>query len=110
MQAAARCRLQRLRDVVGVIELFENLEAAVVIGLADFGQADLPRGAVEKARAEPLFESMDVSRRGAWRYPEPAACRCEPARLHHLDEGGHACHPIQRHLLPLVTRWPAKLR
>jgi hypothetical protein len=43
-----------------VFEFGKDLRAAIVIGLADFGQADFPRRAVEQPRAEPILERLHV--------------------------------------------------
>ncbi|GAA0006155.1 hypothetical protein BRDID11002_61590 [Bradyrhizobium diazoefficiens] len=40
-QRAAGHRLQFARDIVGLFDIGEDLDAAVVIGLADLGEVDL---------------------------------------------------------------------
>jgi hypothetical protein len=73
-QRAARRRLQGAGDVVGLLEVGKDLDAAIVIGLADFGDADLPGGAVEKPRAEPILQRLDMVAYHRGRHVEAAAC------------------------------------
>jgi hypothetical protein len=74
-QRTARRRLKSAGDVVGLFEIGEYLGAAIVIGLADFGEADLACGAVEKPRAEPLFQCLDVVAHHRRRHVEAPAGR-----------------------------------
>src|SRR5260370_19423992 len=73
-QRAARRRLQGTGDVVGLLEVGKDLDAPIVIGLADFGDADLPGGAVEKPRTEPVFQRLDMVAYHRGRHVETAAC------------------------------------
>ena len=43
-----------------LLDIAQDLNAAVIIGLADFGQADPSRGAIEQPCAEPVFERLNV--------------------------------------------------
>ena len=72
-QRAARRRLQGAGDVVGLLDVGEDLDAAVVVGPADLGEADLSRGAVEQPRAEPVFQRLDMVAHHGRRHVEPAA-------------------------------------
>ena len=72
-QRAARRRLLGAGDVVGLFDVGKDLNAAVVIGLADLGEADLARGALKQPRAEPVFERLDMVAHHRRRHVEPAA-------------------------------------
>ena len=64
-----------LGGAFGVLELGENAPALLIEGAAGFGDADPPRGAVEKPRAEPLLELQHMlAGRGA-RQAEPLGRR-----------------------------------
>ena len=67
--------MQRLNDVISLIHIGENLQTAFVVGLADLGETDLARAAVEQTRAEPFLERLDLTRHRAGRRVELAA-RC----------------------------------
>ena len=47
-QGAARARLQRLGDLVGVVRVRQDLQAALVVGVPHFGQTHTPRAAIEQ--------------------------------------------------------------
>ena len=59
-QRAARRRLQRAGNIVGLLDIGQNLRGAIVIGPADFGQADLARGAIEKTHAKFLLQLLHM--------------------------------------------------
>jgi hypothetical protein len=65
-QRTAWRRLQGAGDVIGLFDIGEDLDAAVVIGPADFGEADLARGALKQPRPEPVFERLDVVCSPSW--------------------------------------------
>src|SRR6202521_821475 len=86
--------MQRLNDVISLIHIGENLQTAFVVGLADLGETDLARAAVEQTRAEPFLERLDLTRHRAGRRVELAARCRESAGVHDLDECGHAGQAI----------------
>ncbi len=77
-QRAARRRMQRLGDPVGILQLAEDLHAAFVIGLADLGQPDLARRPVQQPRAEPVFERLDMVADHGHRHVQPRAAAEKP--------------------------------
>jgi hypothetical protein len=93
-QCSARRRLQRAGDVIGLLDIGENLNAAVVIDPPDFGEADLPRGALEQPCTEPVFECLDVIAHHRRRHVEPATRGREAAIVHHPDKGRQTGQPV----------------
>lgn len=100
-QRAARRRLQGAGDVVGLLDIGQNLDRAVVIGPAHLGQTDLPRGAVEQPRARRSSSAWTwlltivvdmLSRRPAAENPPLSATRTKAVR---------AGQPIHRQRLRL---------
>ena len=100
-QRAARRRLQGAGDVVGLLDIGKDLDGAVVIGPAHLGQADLPRGAVEQPRAEPVLQRLDMVAHHRRRHVEPASGRGKSAAIRHPDEGRQTGQPIHRQRLRL---------
>ena len=87
---AARRRLQGAGDVVGLFQIGQDLDAAVVIGLADFGGADLACGAVEQPRAQPLFQRLNMIAHHGGRHVELTSCGRKSAAVDDPDERGQA--------------------
>ncbi len=81
---------KRAGDVVGLFDVGEDLDRAVVIGLADLGDADLARGAVEQPRAEPVLQRLDVVAHHGRRHVELAGGGGETAGFNDPDESGQA--------------------
>src|SRR6185312_5332692 len=99
VQRAARLRLHGLNRAVRLVHVGKNLHAALVVGSADFGQADLARAAIEKTHAEPVFKILYLRRHRTGRNAELARRRRETARLRDLYKGGYAGHAIHGSLL-----------
>jgi hypothetical protein len=83
-----------LGDLIGIICFREDLQATLVIGMTDLGQADAARAPVEKANPEPLLERLNVRGHHAGRHAQRPRRRGKAAALHHLYEGGHAGHAV----------------
>jgi len=81
-------------DIIRLLEVGKNLRGALVIGSADFGQADLSRRAVEQPRPEPLFQSLDVIAHHGGRHVELAPRSRKPAVVDDPDEGAEAGQPV----------------
>jgi hypothetical protein len=90
----ARCGLQGAGEFVGQFEIRKDLRAAIVIGLADFRETDLAGRAMEKPRAKPVLQRLDVVAHHRRRHFEPAAGRRKPAAVHYLDECRQTGQPI----------------
>ena len=101
-QRAARRRLQGLGDPVGILDLREDLQAALIVNLTCLGQAHPARAAVEQANPEPLLEEAHMRRRHARGYAEGSRRGGKALALDHLHEGGHARHPVH-----VITRFPS---
>ena len=83
LQRAAR-RTRRLRhELFGIIEIRQQLHAALEKGLSRFGQAESPRGAIEQARTQMRLEVGHVTRTRRGGYPESFRGLGEAAVLHH---------------------------
>ncbi len=93
-QRAARRRLQRARDIVGLLDIGEDLDAAVVIGATDLGHADLARRAVEQASAQALLQRLDVIAHHGRGHVELAPGGGKPAAVDDADERGEAGQAI----------------
>ncbi|GCC47396.1 hypothetical protein chiPu_0031598, partial [Chiloscyllium punctatum] len=93
-QRAARHRLQCAGDVVGLLDVGEDMDAAVVIGLADLGEADLARGAVEQSGTEAIFQRLHVVAHHCRGHVELAAGRGEAAGINDPDERGQTGQAI----------------
>ncbi len=93
-QRTARGPLQSLGNLIGILYVRQNLQAALVVGMADFGQAHTPGAAVEEPDTEPLLERLNVGRDHAWRHAQRPRRRGKAAALDHLHEGGHAGHAV----------------
>src|SRR5207248_7766566 len=93
-QRAARRRLQGASNVVGLLEVGKDLDAAVVIAFADFGEADLSCRAIEQPRAEPVFERLDMVTHHRRRHVEATSGGREPATIHYPDESRQTGQPV----------------
>jgi hypothetical protein len=71
----ARRRLQGAGEFVGLFEIRKDLRAAIVIGVADFRETDLAGRAMEKPRAKPVLQRLNVVAHHRRRHFEPAAGR-----------------------------------
>ncbi len=74
-QFAARLVVKFAGRPLGFLEIGENAPALLIEGPAGFGDADPPRGAVEKPGAEPLLELLHVLAGGGARQAEPLGRR-----------------------------------
>ena len=75
-----------------VIDVVEDDEAALVIGLAVHRGRDLPRRAQQQAHAEPRLELLDALRCRGTRKPELFRRAAEAAEL---DDPGEETHRVQ---------------
>jgi hypothetical protein len=80
------------------LDIGQDLRAAIVISLADLGQTDLSRGAMEQPRAEPLLQRLDVIAHHGGRHVEAAGGGGKPATVDDPDKRRQAGQPIHRRL------------
>ena len=93
-QEAARICLRRLCDLVGLIDLGQDLDATLVIGLPDFRETDLTRAPVEEQNPETILKRLDVRGHDARRDIEASGRRREPGAFDHFDERVHGCQAV----------------
>jgi hypothetical protein len=93
---AARRRMQVAGGGLRLLDLGQDLGAALVEGAARFGDAHFACGAVEQLDPEPLLERLDMARHHGRREVETLRRGGEAAMIHDLDEGGHAGNSIHR--------------
>src|SRR5689334_12197808 len=74
-------RLLRAGDLVGLLQVVQDLYAPLVVAAADLGQADPPGGTVQQAHAERVFQPLDLVADRRLRQVQAAACSREAAAL-----------------------------
>src|SRR3954452_4610788 len=79
---------------LGLLEVGENMQTALVIALADFRGVDAACGSVQQPDPNSLFESLNVLAHHCGGHAEMARRCDEAAALHHLDENSHAAEAI----------------
>ena len=93
-QPAAWRHLQCARDPIGLVELGQDLRAALVIFASDLGQAHFARGAIEKTHAKALLQVLHVLADHARRNIEPRRGAGEAADFRDLGEDPHVIEAI----------------
>ena len=93
-------RLQAADRKLGVLGLGDDPGAALVEGLADLGQRQPPRGAVEQPRAQAVLEPGDRLADRRARHAELRRRGGEALRLDHAREHRHAGQLV--HPMPLA--------
>lgn len=83
------------RLLLGSVEIGEDTPCAFEEALADVGDGQAARGAVEDARAEPLFQRGDGARHRRRRQAQPRSGLDEAARVGHRDEHLELMQPVQ---------------
>ena len=89
--------LQAADRKLGLLGLGDDPGAALVERLADLGQREAPRGAVEQARAQAVLEPRDRFADRRARHAELRGRAGEALRLDHAREHRHAgqlVHPM----------------
>ncbi|KAF1853455.1 hypothetical protein Lal_00013812 [Lupinus albus] len=93
-QPATRGGMQVGDRLLRLLQIGEDSGAALVIGLAHLGQAELAGGAVQEPRAEPVLQLADAAGDHRLRQVEPVGGGGEALGVHHLDEGEHVVEAI----------------
>jgi hypothetical protein len=76
-------------EVLGLLQIGEQLDSAVVEIGARLGKADLPCRPVQKTRAEPVFQVADAPTDRRLRHAKPFSSAGEALRLNDGDEGAY---------------------
>ena len=93
-QRAPWFRLQGARGMVGFVQIGKDPAASVVVGFANFRQADLARRAIEEPCTEVFFERLDMAADHRCRHVEAARRGGEATAIDDLGEDGQACQPV----------------
>jgi hypothetical protein len=89
-----------LAEGLGVVDVAEDAQAALVVALAGLGDRHPARRAGDQRRADVVLEGGELPADGGGREVALAAGGGEAAGLDHADEGGHPgeeVHGHQRH-------------
>ena len=95
-QGAARAGGAFGGGALRIVEIREQLHAALVETLAALGEREAPRGAVEQPRLEMRFQLRDQPRAGRRGNGQPVGGAREAALLDHLGKHGHGLQAVQR--------------
>ncbi|MNN55508.1 hypothetical protein D3C81_1703870 [compost metagenome] len=98
-ELTARRVIHDLRQRISGLCLSDDVLAALVVGLAQFGQALPARGAIEQPRTQPLFKGGHVFGNHLRRHVEALRGTGVGARFGRHHESRHAGQPIHSKLL-----------
>src|SRR6266403_6218760 len=102
-QLPARSRVRVAYGLLGFLEIGQQPRAALVIGAARLGEADLARRAVQQPRSQPFLEFLHMLADHAGGNAEPRRCAGEAGALHHLGKDPHIVEPVHR-VLPIIKQ------
>jgi len=95
-QQAGRRLLQLHHRLLGLGEVEHDLPAALVIGLPHLGQAQLARGAVEQAHAQPCLQLLHQLGDAGLAHVQGVGGLGEAAAVHHTGKGLHRIETVHR--------------
>src|SRR5260370_1084666 len=102
-QLSARSRVHVAYGLLGFLEIGQQPRAALVIGAASLGEADLARRAVQQPCSQPLLQFLHMLANHAGGHAEPRRGAGEAGGLHPLGQDPHIVEAIHRALRLLST-------
>ncbi len=117
LDAPARIGTGFADGILQRVDLADDFDRAVIIGVPGFGQGELPRGAVEKTRSKLVFQFAHIFGKECLGTPDFSRCGGKSFRLDHVDEGAHTCEGVhglaplpddvsgQRDQRPVAAAW-----
>ena len=102
-QPAARAGTFALGRAFGLLDITEDPPRALQIARPGIGQRDLPRGPLQQAGAEAIFQRRDQPRHARRRQAELARGRRKPLQIGNRDKGLHGVDTVHAIISYIAT-------
>jgi hypothetical protein len=86
MQRPTRFRLQGFGDLIGILDIGENLDAPLVVGLSNLCNTDFSGASIEQTDTETFFKRLHMSSDYAGRQLQMTRRGREAGTFDNLDE------------------------